>query len=210
MTVEPGIRLPVRMVLFDYGNVLEFVEHRRSVARFCEGTGIDVDEALRRLLAPGGPLELLESGRIDGAEYRRIIETMVGKSFDEEDFVARHCDMFEMRSDTIELLRALRGRFRMGLLSNTNEVHFRTTISSHPCFSFFEQISLSFEIRAMKPDPAIYRDAVAKAVGIRAEEILYLDDIPAYAAAAREQGMQAMVYDRAGVAAAEVRRILVR
>lgn len=208
MADETGIRLPIRMVLFDYGNVLEFFDHRRAIARFCEGTDLDVDELLRRLLVPGSPLLLLETGQIDAVEYRRFVETIVGRTFDDADFNARHNDMFEMRTDTIDLMKALRGRFRMGLLSNTNEIHFRGTISKHPCFSFFDQVTLSFEVNAVKPDPAIYRDALAKAAGIRAGEILFLDDVPAYAAAARAQGMQALVYDRAGETAAHVRRAL--
>ncbi len=208
MADEIRIRLPVKMVLFDYGNVLEFVDHRRSVVRFCEGTCLDVDDVLRRLLAPHGPLELLESGRIRADEYRHAVEAIVGRTFDEQDFVERHTDMFERRADTIELMKALRGRYRMGLLSNTNEMHFKSTISNHPCFSFFDQITLSYQVKAMKPDPAIYRDAIAKAVGMASEEILYLDDVPAYVTAARALGMQALVYDRSGVTIGVVRRLV--
>ena len=208
MAEETGIRLPIRMVLFDYGNVLEFVDHRRSTARFCEGTGSDVDDMLRCLLVPGGPLELFESGRIDVAGFRHIVETMVGRTYDEDDFAARHNDMFKMRSDTIGLMNALHGRVRLGLLSNTNEIHFKTTISRHPCFSFFDQVTLSYEVKAMKPDAAIYRDALAKAAGIAPGEILYLDDVPAYVMAARALGMQSLVYDCSGAVIDAVRRIL--
>ncbi len=209
MTQEPAIRLPVRMVLFDYGNVLEFVDHRRSAARLCGGTGCDPDVLLQRFLEPRGPLEQLETGRIDGDAFRRIAGEAVGKTFTEADFLDRFNDMFVMRHDTIALMNALHGRYRLGLLSNTSEPHFRATISKHPCFGLFDQITLSFQVGALKPDPAIYRDALEKAAGIPPESILYLDDIPAYVEAARSCGMQALVYDRAGTVAAEIRRSLI-
>lgn len=209
MTQEFAINLPVRMVLFDYGNVLEFVDHRRSAARLCEGTGCDPDALLRRFLEPRGPLELLETGRIDGEEFRRIVGDAVGKSFAEDDFIDRFNDMFVVRHDTIALMKALHGRYRLGLLSNTSEPHFRATISKYPCFGLFDQVTLSFQVGALKPDPAIYRDALEKAAGLPPEEILYLDDIPAYAEAARSCGMQSLVYDRAGAVAAEIRRSLI-
>lgn len=208
MTQESSIRLPVRMVLFDYGNVLEFVDHRRSAARLCEGTGCDPDVLLRRFLEPRGPLELLETGRIDGDTFRRIAGEAVGKSFTEANFLDRFNDMFVMRHDTIDLMKALHGRYRLGLLSNTSEPHFRATISKHPCFGLFDQATLSFEVGVLKPDQAIYRDALEKAVGLLPEEILYLDDIPAYVEAARSCGMQALAYDRAGLVAGRLRAIL--
>lgn len=210
MTQEPAIRLPVRMVLFDYGNVLEFVEHRRSAVRLCEGTGCDPDVLLRRFLEPHGPLEQLETGRIDGDEFRRIAGEAVGKTFTDVDFLDRFNDMFVMRDDTIALMKALHGRYRLGLLSNTSEPHFRATISKHPCYGLFDQVTLSFQVGALKPDPAIYRDALEKAAGISAEQILYLDDIPAYVEAARNEGMQALVYDRAGEVAEQLRAVLGR
>ncbi|HOY67306.1 MAG TPA: HAD family phosphatase [Candidatus Ozemobacteraceae bacterium] len=208
MPQETAITLPIRMVLFDYGNVLEFVNHRRSAARLCEGTGRDADALLRRFLLPRGPLEQLESGMIDADGFRLFAGEAVGREFSPDEFASRFSDMFVMREDTTALLRALRGRYRLGLLSNTNEIHFATTISNHPCFGFFDQVTLSFEVKAMKPAPAIYRDALAKAAGIPPAEILYLDDIPAYAEAARACGMQALVYDSAGTTAANVRRLL--
>ncbi len=208
MTQEPDIKLPVRMVLFDYGNVLEFVDHRRSATRLCEKTGCDPDALLRRFLEPGGPLELLETGRIDGDTFRRIAGEAVGKTFTETDFIDRFNDMFVMRHDTIALMQTLHRRYRLGLLSNTSEPHFRSTISKHPCFGLFNQVTLSFEVGVLKPDRAIYRDALEKAVGILPEEILYLDDIPAYVEAARSCGMQALVYDRAGLVAGRLRAFL--
>ncbi|OQA05707.1 MAG: Phosphatase [bacterium ADurb.Bin374] len=132
----------------------------------------------------------------------------MGKTFTETDFIDRFNDMFVMRHDTIALMQTLHRRYRLGLLSNTSEPHFRSTISKHPCFGLFNQVTLSFEVGVLKPDRAIYRDALEKAVGILPEEILYLDDIPAYVEAARSCGMQALVYDRAGLVAGRLRAFL--
>jgi HAD superfamily hydrolase (TIGR01509 family) len=43
-------------------------------------------------------------------------------------------------------------------------------------------------VGATKPSPIIYREAL-KACRVRAEEAVYIDDIPAYVAAAQQLGM---------------------
>ena len=48
----------------------------------------------------------------------------------------------------------------------------------------------------MKPDPEIFRLAVERA-GCRPEECFYTDDIAAYTAAAREQGIDAVTFESA-------------
>jgi len=52
---------------------------------------------------------------------------------------------------------------------------------------------LSYEVKAMKPSPAIYREAIARAQ-CRPEECFYTDDIPAYVEGARREGIDAVQF----------------
>jgi putative hydrolase of the HAD superfamily len=54
-------------------------------------------------------------------------------------------------------------------------------------------VTLSFEVKAMKPDERIYRDAVGK-LRVRAEECVFIDDIEANAEGARRLGMAGIRY----------------
>jgi FMN phosphatase YigB (HAD superfamily) len=90
-------------------------------------------------------------------------------------------------------LRALMRRYRTGLLSNTNPLHFAYLEERWPLLGAFDFHVLSHEVGAAKPDARIYQAAEA-AAGCAPDEILYLDDVPEFVAAARGRGWQAEVF----------------
>lgn len=93
-----------------------------------------------------------------------------------------------------ELIASLRPHYRVGLLSNTNECHFRFLCRKLPWLeAAFDFHTLSYEVGAAKPTAGIYADAEAKA-GCAPGEILYFDDVPAFVAAARVRGWQAELF----------------
>jgi HAD superfamily hydrolase (TIGR01509 family) len=61
----------------------------------------------------------------------------------------------------------------------------------------FDRIVLSFEVRAMKPDPAIYRAALRQLGGVAAERAVFVDDQPPYCDGATAIGFDARLILRA-------------
>jgi glycosyltransferase involved in cell wall biosynthesis len=88
------------------------------------------------------------------------------------------------------MLEGLRKRYRLLLLSNTNAIHFAMIRENYPMLRHFHDFILSYEVKAMKPNPAIYREAVARA-GCDAGECFFTDDIRDYVEAARREGLDA-------------------
>jgi glucose-1-phosphatase len=96
------------------------------------------------------------------------------------------------------MLEGLARRYRLLLLSNTNVIHFEMVRDQYRAIlQHFHELILSYEVKAMKPDPRIFQTAVERA-GCRAEECFYTDDIAAYTAAARERGIDAVTFESAG------------
>jgi putative hydrolase of the HAD superfamily len=58
-----------------------------------------------------------------------------------------------------------------------------------------DAVVLSFEVGARKPDPGIYRTALAR-LGARAAETVFVDDQPGYCAGAAAVGMRALTIRR--------------
>ncbi|WP_066482599.1 MULTISPECIES: HAD family hydrolase [unclassified Sphingomonas] len=73
-------------------------------------------------------------------------------------------------------------------------------------FDRFRDIVVSGEERLVKPDPAIYRLALAR-FGLRAEEAMFIDDNPANVAAAAALGIHAIRFEAAAGVRAELRRL---
>jgi putative hydrolase of the HAD superfamily len=85
-------------------------------------------------------------------------------------------------------LEKLSRRYRLALLSNTDPVHVAYMTASYDFLSFFPTRIYSCSVGVSKPNPLIYREAL-RAAKVRAEEAVYIDDIPAYVEAARHLGM---------------------
>jgi putative hydrolase of the HAD superfamily len=94
---------------------------------------------------------------------------------------------------TFRLIRELKRNYKVGLLSNTNECHYDRYFKKADIFPLFDSVSLSFEVKQMKPGERIYRDAVGK-LQARPEECVYIDDIEAYAEGARRLGLLGIRY----------------
>ena len=60
-----------------------------------------------------------------------------------------------------------------------------------------DELVLSCEVRAVKPDPAIF-DAAVDRLGVRPGESLFVDDQPAFCRAAEARGIRAVQIDRPG------------
>ena len=83
------------------------------------------------------------------------------------------------------------GRAKLGLLSDTDEVHWGHLRRDYPVFDRFPRPTLSFEIGRMKPDPECYRIAAANA-GASVEECLFIDDLERNVEGAKAAGMGAV------------------
>jgi putative hydrolase of the HAD superfamily len=102
------------------------------------------------------------------------------------------------------IIEGLASRYRLLLLSNTNAIHFDMVRRNYPVLRHFHDLVLSYEVKAMKPDPAIYR-AVLERAGCRPEECFYTDDIGEYVEGARRMGIDAVQFRGAEALQQELR-----
>ena len=58
---------------------------------------------------------------------------------------------------------------------------------------FLDQAFISSSMKMMKPDAAIFNEAIRR-IGLKAEELLFIDDSPVNVEAARKSGMNAILY----------------
>lgn len=95
---------------------------------------------------------------------------------------------------TVSLLEQLheRGHY-LCALSNWSTETFPLARERYPFLERFRTIVLSGEERLIKPDPAIFQ-VLLKRIGRRAEECLFIDDVPANARAARQLGFGAIEF----------------
>jgi HAD superfamily hydrolase (TIGR01509 family) len=92
----------------------------------------------------------------------------------------------------VYLKRELKPHYKIGMLSNAGE-NWLPQLFSEDQIALFDTVALSYETGFVKPDPRAYED-IARRLDVEPEECIFIDDQERYCTAAREAGMQAVVY----------------
>ena len=89
-----------------------------------------------------------------------------------------------------ELIAALKRKYRLILVSNTNQAHFEFIRSRYRVVDYFDRWVLSYEVGSLKPDRKIFEQAIA-AANCPAQALFFTDDREENIRAARQFGMHA-------------------
>jgi glucose-1-phosphatase len=192
----------VELLLFDLGNVIVRVSHS-AMAKALAARSNDPrfrDPQYVLALAFGddkGPAVDFDKGSLSADAFYRFVADRLDLSLSFEEFADCWSTGFEENLAVTALIRRLQGRYRLMLLSNTNELHYHHLKPRLPVLSLMERTFLSFQLGMRKPDRALY-ERVIKAAGVKPEHIVYIDDIAAYTLAAADLGMQTITFESAG------------
>jgi len=186
-------QIPITAILFDFGQVIASFDLERMVRNLAEASG-STPGTIRGAMADVRDLALrYESGSLTTDEFFQGVRSTTGMQIDRDRFREAYCDIFTPIAATHDVIHALKPRYRLGLVSNTSEWHFKYGIRPVEVFPLFDAVTLSYEVGAMKPDPAVYRDALRK-LDLPAAACVYIDDIQINVDAATQLGMRAFRY----------------
>lgn len=182
-----------RAIIFDIGRVLLRVDMSRAMAGLASGLALTHQEVWSAIEKdPRWPD--WQEGRISPRDWHLHLSKRLGASLTFEQFTEvwnSALDPNPIHSESF--LGTLSKNYRLALLSNTDPIHMSYAEARFPFFRFFPTRIYSYRVGARKPDPVIYRQAL-QACKVRAEEAVYVDDVAAYAEAARLLGMSGIVF----------------
>ena len=185
--------MSIRALVFDFGNVVGFFSHRRASERLAAHAAVDAD-ALHLFLFGDELVGEYDSGRLSTAEFVERVRKGCGLCCDDAAFAEAYGDIFSPNAELCALLPGLAERYPLLLLSNTNELHARRfLVQFAEELRLFRHVVLSHEVGVRKPQPGIF-EHTRRLAGCRAEELLFVDDLPANVEGARACGWQGVVY----------------
>lgn len=178
--------------LYDIGRVLLDFDFEASIANlFPPGTN-DVRERIQRMLARK---DEFESGKLDVGTYTHWALEVLETSATPEEFHHAWRNIFTPNEPMWRRVRQLSAAgHRLILFSNINGIHVPWIYEEFPEFALFDDAVMSFQTGFIKPDPEIYRHAIAQHNLVPAET-LYIDDLPENIATGRALGFQTWQYD---------------
>jgi putative hydrolase of the HAD superfamily len=108
--------------------------------------------------------------------------------------------------ELLEFARSLRPQFKTGVISDA-WLESRQAIREYVNESVFDVIVYSAEEGVCKPDPEIYRRALAR-LGVAPHEATFVDDRLKNVEGARRLGMHAFQYTNTAAACREIERLI--
>jgi glucose-1-phosphatase len=179
-------------IFFDLGNVLVGVDSARFAEKMHVLTGLDHGQL--RTIFGGGLVSDYECGRMDDEQFLAALCAKARVNITREDFDSVWNCMFpETPLLPDELLKDLSLRYPLWAISNTNRMHFEFIRERYRFLEYFKGWSLSYEVGAAKPDPAIFTHALQK-TGIAPANALFIDDQWINVEAARSLGIDAVQF----------------
>ena len=184
-------------IIFDLGGVLINLNRQNCLKAFRELSYDSIDMMLGEYRQKG-VLLALEEGRISPEEWRESIRRCVSVPVtDKQIDDAFNAFLVDIPVEKLRMLRRLKEKYRVVMLSNTNKVMFESKIpelfkiDGLRMEDYFDKFFLSYEMGMSKPSPEIFI-RVAKELGIEPQEALFVDDSLANIEAASKLGFQTM------------------
>lgn len=189
--------MPIRTVIFDFGNVIAFFDHSRAVMRLAHYT--DLPPVELALVLYGSKIEdAFERGQIGTAEYVREALLNARLSCTEEQFLSAFGAIFWRNFEVCDLVPLLKPNYRTLLASNTTRAHFDTyTKQFSDVLCHFDHLGTSFDAQARKPEPAFF-EHIQNHAAAAPEECIFIDDLPTNVEAAERFGWNGIVYQPDG------------
>lgn len=185
----------IETIVFDLGGVLINLNKQRCIEAFA-ALGYNEAEDLLSNFRQSGLFLQLEEGHISPETFRNGIRQGSGKELsDTEIDHALNQFLLDLPQEKLDLILALRKKYRVCMLSNTNKIMFDHIVPAYfendgyTLSDYFDQVFLSYEMGVAKPDLRIFEMMVEDG-NLIPQNTLFVDDSVLNTDAASELGFQ--------------------
>jgi glucose-1-phosphatase len=175
------------VIVFDLGMVLISYDYNIALERLEKiekGLGVNY---LNHYKANYETHRQYERGDISEEAFLNKTMMVFNGKLDKETFKRIYSEIFALNKDVAALLPELKKKYKLILLSNTNTIHREYGWKNYDFLKYFDEMILSYEVKAVKPEEKIYK-AVEDVSGKPPEEHIFIDDIKEYAEGALKCG----------------------
>lgn len=193
-SVDKMIQPPVEVILYDLGNVILPFNHfqiAEKLSRFSERKEFQDPPKMFSYLFDfeKGAVNGYEVGKVSSLEFFQSLREFLQLSLSFEDFIPIWNEIFIEDQEVSQIILSQKGRWKLGLLSNTNPLHFDYVLARFSIIRVFDRWILSHEVGFKKPAVEIFQKAVQWA-SVEPRKILFIDDMKKHVEVAATLGIQ--------------------
>lgn len=195
---------PFKNIFFDLGGVL-FNLNTRAAFRAFKELGMAIPD---EIIADNQPLNGLPEGQaivklihsmdigtVRAPQFMEIVRNECRPGTTDAEILRAYNGMIEVPVARLQLLKRLRTKYKVFLLSNIGDLHWEAARKMAASLGYamedcFDHCFCSYQMGVAKPDAAIFERAIAES-GVDPAETLYIDDFDANIAAGRRAGLLA-------------------
>lgn len=195
--ISNGVQLnqsPIDVILFDLGNVILPFNHYQIAEKLSRWARRDPFNDPQKIFSylfdfQKGAINDYEMGKVSTLQFFKSLKESLRLTLSFEEFIPVWNDIFWEDRGVSEIIRFFKGKKRLGLLSNTNPLHFDYALMKFPILKVFDRWILSHEVGYKKPAPQIFLKAMEWA-SVEPEKILFIDDMESHVNVAVSLGMR--------------------
>lgn len=179
-------------LLFDLGGVIIDIDFDRALRRWTPLSGYCFEE-LKTRFEFDAAYQRHERGELGSGDYFKVLRDRLKLEGSDEQIAAGWNAIFAGEiAGALDAVRTARALLPCYAFTNSNPVHQAAWSTAYPDVrAAFDRVFVSFELGLRKPERAAF-EAVARAIGVAAQAILFFDDTLENVLGARGAGLQAV------------------
>ena len=181
-------------IIFDLGNVILDIDYQSTIKAF-EKIGIENASILYSKSSQTKIFDQLETGKITKEDFILEIQKIITKASKSEIINAWNAIIKDLPESRINILKNLKDKFSIFLLSNTNSIHIDYIVRKigvgkyDEFYNLFDKVYYSHEVKLRKPDPNIFK-LVINENNLKIKNTLFIDDSIQHINSAKKLGLQ--------------------
>jgi putative hydrolase of the HAD superfamily len=198
--------MTIHSIFIDFGGVIVRTEDKEPRRLQAEKLGL-TSRDLEKIIFESESSQRASTGEItEDDHWQAVAESLAVTRAEVDKITAEFFSGDRADISLIDFLRSLRPERKVCLISNAWS-GLRAFVTREKLDDVFDAMVISAEVGLIKPDPRIYRLALAK-LGARPEESVFIDDVPANVDAARSAGMVGIEFAQPEKVLEELKQIL--
>jgi putative hydrolase of the HAD superfamily len=186
-----------KIIVFDLGNVILKFDLMKFIKAYVQRIPDHKITDFNELIPTYSEFAYsYEKGNISSFDFYDILAKRTQYLGTYNEFVFQWNNIFEPVPETIELIAVLASKYKLAILSNTNELHFDYLKDRYPeVFALFNDFFLSYKMHLRKPEDEIYRQVIRR-YNVLPSEIFFIDDMEENIKAAKKNGINAWLFTK--------------